>query len=334
MSNCELCKNDNYAKIAMTEYKLKEKLSPLFNVQKLSFSMHCKVYNDGSHFVAVEKRNCFRPHNKNNENLEERHFFNKLYNHYQTQGVKKKQIPALLKDTVAYHFPKLEKIDEFIDENIKRVRHNYFSRVKRLKRKANLNIWNKWVTITYDPTFHDETTFRNKLRKCLSNLHSRRNWKYMGVFERAPETNRLHFHAIMYIPKDEMIGEINEKKDYSTTQHKMQITHSNSFFENKFGRNDFVDLSDNEIKNGSLVEYLTKYIGKTNEKIVYSRGIPSELELCIDKEDIASEYIDYCVKYVIFDDCMDNNGTYMPLKKIYKEYKQSDFFDLLPCQSI
>ena len=37
----------------------------------------------------------------------------------------------------------------------------------------------------------------------------------MGVFENAPETERLHFHALMYIPDGEMIGNIYEKKDYN-----------------------------------------------------------------------------------------------------------------------
>ena len=44
----------------------------------------------------------------------------------------------------------------------------------------------------------------------------------MEVWERGADTNRLHFHAIMYIP--EMVSELVEKKDFDTRHKKMQIT--------------------------------------------------------------------------------------------------------------
>lgn len=173
---------------------------------------------------------------------------------------------------------------------------------KRFRRKAYLNKWNYFVTITYDDKKHDEESFRKKLRRCLSNLHTRRGWKYMGVFEHAPETRRLHFHALMYIPDGEMIGNVAELRDYSTAQGQMQITHSNTFFADSFGRNDFEQLNEQELRHGGTINYLLKYISKTGERIVYSRGIPTAICMKVKDKDIATSMEDYVTKYLLFDD--------------------------------
>lgn len=173
---------------------------------------------------------------------------------------------------------------------------------KRFRRKAYLNKWNYFVTITYDDKKHDEESFRKKLRRCLSNLHTRRGWKYMGVFEHAPETHRLHFHALMYIPDGEMIGNVAELRDYSTAQGQMQVTHSNTFFADSFGRNDFEKLNEQELRHGGTINYLLKYISKTGERIVYSRGIPTAICMKVKDKDIATSMEDYVTKYLLFDD--------------------------------
>ena len=102
----------------------------------------------------------------------------------------------------------------------------------------------------------------------------------------------------------------------------MQITHSNTFFAETFGRNDFEDLSQNEIKYGNTLEYLTKYLHKTSEKIVYSRGIPTEIYKEIDNSDIATEMFDYGLKFVFFDDVIDTEKEIMHFK-----YRQATLFD-------
>ena len=109
----------------------------------------------------------------------------------------------------------------------------------------------------------------------------------------------------MYIPNGQMIGKIKELKDYSTAQHKLQVTHSISIFAEKFGRNDFAELKEEELRNGNALEYLTKYLYKTNEKIIYSRGIPTEIYKMIEDKDIATEMFDFVTKYVLFDDVID-----------------------------
>ena len=155
----------------------------------------------------------------------------------------------------------------YVENKVKRKLNNLHKRKDRFRRKANLNRWNYFVTFTYDNKLHNADTFRKKLRKCLSNLHTRRGWKYMGVFELSPIKQRLHFHCLMYIPNGEMIGEIIQKKDYSLCDHKMQIANCNTFFLNAFGRNDFTKVDCNPM----TIEYILKYIEKKNHVMVELR---------------------------------------------------------------
>lgn len=296
------------------------------------FATCCKVYHDGNHFVGVPVIHKNRPTYSStvNEFANETVFFDKQYTTLLSAGIKPnaRKMFCPLKDAMLKQYPDLPNADDFLTINIKRQRHNFFARIKRLRRKANLNIWNKWVTITYDDKKHTEITFRNKLKKCLSNLHTRRGWRYMGVFERAPETNRLHFHAVMYIPEDEMIGVILEQKDYSTMKHCMQITHSNDFFARKFGRNDFEELNEADLHSGDTLSYLIKYISKTNERVTYSRGIPTELTVNLEERDIACVYMDYVTKFVLFDDCVNKNNGYTPSKPLkYGQWSIDDYLD-------
>lgn len=284
-----------------------------------------KIYKDGNHFVGTI---CVPYHNKKPSLRfglsKEQRYFDEQYVSAVKQGISKSSMCSFLCAKMREEYPEMKDIKDFVNENISRKWHNHYARLKRFKRKANLNLWNKFVTITYDDKKMDEDTFRRKLRKCLSNLHCRHNWRYMGVFERGEDNNRLHFHALMYIPENQMIGTIVEKKDYSTKQHKMQTTHSNTFFFETFGRNDFDELNRNEITNGKAIEYITKYIQKSGEKIVYSRGIPSEIVKEIDDKDIATELIDFGVKYVFFDDIIDTEIDIMKFKR-----QQANIFDYI-----
>ena len=216
-------------------------------------------------------------------------------------------------------------LNEYIADKIKRKLNNLLHRKKRFRRKANLNRWNYFVTFTYDDTKHTAESFKKKLRKCLSNLHTRRGWKYMGVFEEAPETGRLHFHGLIYVPAGEMLGTLTEKQDYSTAKHEIQTRNENSFFAESFGINDFCEVSIDEMKNGKRTEYILKYIGKTNERICYSRGIPTEICRVIDGDDIITEMRDFVTKYILFDDVVDWERDIMR----YRYCKQMSITDLL-----
>ena len=135
----------------------------------------------------------------------------------------------------------------------------------------------------------------------------RKNWKYMGVWERAPESNRLHFHGLFYIPENAMVGVLKEVKDYDTRSNKMIITIQSSFFNEKFGRSDFEEIDDNERTLGNALAYLMKYIEKSGEKIVYSKGLPQYFISDIMDADIVCRIGQEDKKLLLFDDfnCWD-----------------------------
>lgn len=196
-------------------------------------------------------------------------------------------------------------LDKYVDEKVEKKQRNVFARKKRFRRKGYLNEWTHFVTLTYDDDLHSADSFRKKLRKCLSNLHTRRGWRYMGVFEEAPETGRLHFHGLFYIPDGEMVGKIVERQDYSTRQAKMQTRSESEFFALAFGRNDFEEITMDELRHGKTLEYILKYIEKTGERVVYSRGIPTQVCKVLPANDIVGKLQDFMTKYVLFDDSID-----------------------------
>lgn len=133
----------------------------------------------------------------------------------------------------------------------------------------------------------------------------------MGVWERAPKTNRLHFHGLFYVP-DISTLEIKIIKDYDTISHKMQESNQSEYFNKRFGRSDFKEIDENEKKLGNALAYLMKYIEKTGEKIVYSKGLPQYFISDILSEDIVCTIGQEDKKLLLFDDfmCLDE-GCYM-----------------------
>lgn len=283
-----------------------------------------KIYHDGGHYIAT-RCGCkckTVPHKHSREDIDI--LFDSLYATAMQDGLKGDEMTAYIKAGILLLFPDYPALDKYIADKIERKLHNLYARKKRFRRKANLNRWNYFVTFTYADDKHDEDTFRRKLRKCLSNLHTRRGWRYMGVFECAPETGRLHFHGLLYIPDGELIGTITEKTDYSTAQGKMQTTHENDFFQKAFGRNDFEELNEMELKHGQTLNYLLKYIGKTGERIVYSRGIPTEIYRKLNAYEIVTEMQDFGTKYILFDNVISWERDIMHFK-----YKQVSMIDLI-----
>lgn len=120
---------------------------------------------------------------------------------------------------------------------------------------------------------HDEQSFKKRLKYTFANFCRRKQWKYMGVWERSPEKQRLHFHGLFNIPDGQMAGELFEKRDYNFSLHNMRTTYQNTYFNERFGRSDF-EYIDNKGRLGESLAYLMKYIEKTGEKIVCSKGLP------------------------------------------------------------
>ena len=266
----------------------------------------CKVYNDGSCYIAIPSdKGLHRKKERSYVRIPMDDLFDQLYLQALKENISAKELRDYILAGIREQYPDQLGLTEYVEKKILRVYKNLGARKKRFRRKAFLNPWNYFVTFTYNDELQDEESFKKRLRKCLSNLHTRRGWLYMGVFERAPETGRLHFHAIMYVPEGQMIGEIYERQDYSTKHHKMQITHPNTFFEDSLGRNDFEALSDAELRRGTTMNYLLKYLEKRDERIIYSRGIPTEFYKEINDNDVICEMVDFVTKYVLFNDVID-----------------------------
>ena len=266
----------------------------------------CKVYNDGGCYIAVPSYSRISKKRERSSIptlLDD--LFDQLYLQALRENVAKKDLHEYILSGLKKAYPDRWGLVDFVECRLLKVSKNLSARKKRFRRKAFLNPWNYFVTFTYDDELQSEESFKKRLRKALSNLHTRRGWLYMGVFERAPGTGRLHFHAIMYIPEGQMVGEIYERRDYSTKSHKMQVTHPNTFFEERLGRNDFEVLSDAELRRGTTMQYLLKYLEKTEERIIYSRGIPTEFTKVINDNDIICELVDFVTKYVLFNDVID-----------------------------
>ena len=292
-----------------------------------------KVYFDGGHYIAIPSENFPSstrkrkkpkpPKPKQNENTPPtpKDKFETAYK--ESQQLPKRERKKYIKEKLQGEFQTAEQLKEFVAQNIERKKINAYKRNTRLWRKIyTQGEWHYFVTFTYSDEKHTEETFKKKLRNTLKHAVNRNGWKYIGVWERAPETGRLHFHGIFYIPQ--MIGEIVEVKDYSTKQHKIQTTYQNTHFLKEFGRNDFKPI---EIPRDitQSVKYLIKYIEKSGEKLVYGGKLPTYIKGDILDEDIACPYGVDDRKLLLFDSfrCIDDGeilGKVSPevLKKMPK----------------
>ncbi len=266
----------------------------------------CKIYSDGSCYVAhrlEERPSEKRPRSYARMPIDD--LFDQLHLEAIRSNIPKSARAKYILAGLWEQYPERKDLPEFVEDKLQRAYRNLCARKKRFRRKAFLHPWNYFVTFTYDDELHDEDSFKKHLRKSLANLHTRRGWRYMGVFERAPDTGRLHFHAIAYVPEGEMPGKIYERKDWSTREKRMQVTHPNTLFEKKLGRNDFEPISEIAVQRGNTMNYLLKYLEKSEERILYSRGIPTEFYKEIDDSDVICEMQDFVTKYILFDDVLD-----------------------------
>lgn len=255
--------------------------------------------------------------------ISRKELFDKLYQEhlYEPKYSRKKAVY----DGLRPHFKTDEEAKLFVDINFERKRRNMICRRIRMTRKANLQDFNYFVTFTYDDKLHTEESFRQKLKNCLSLLSSRKGWKYIGVWERSPKKQRLHFHGLFYISEGTMPGVLLDVNDYNFNTRRRQITHQNTYFNERFGRSDFEEVNPKNL--GSAVAYIIKYLEKTGEKIVYSKGLPQYFISDIMEEDIVCLYGMEDKKLLLYDDfmCWDEGcmvGTVS--KDVIKQLRKSN----------
>ena len=254
-----------------------------------------KISFDGSHYIATPKENFPQGHKRrrtsrplSDEEAEKKTQFEAAYK--ESQQLPRKERKAYMRKAMEEAIPDKEQRKEYVERNNERKKTNAIRRKVRLSKKVNLQReWSYFCTFTFSDEKHTEESFRKSLRNTLKHLVNRKGWKHIGVWERGGETGRLHFHGIFYIPPDGIVGEIVETKDYNTKDHRMQTTHQNTYFLERYGRNDFQPLGSPEEVQHSL-GYLMKYIEKSGERLIYGGDLPTYFESDVMDDDILAPY--------------------------------------------
>ena len=308
-----------------------------------------KVYFDGSHYIAIPPRvaprhrkypipeepieviedsqnNSTETQPKDNSLPQEaknvapkkpavkrkatrRELFNELYQKLVNEPRRSRR--GKLIQGMKPYFKTDEETIEYVDKQLERKQRNLICRRMRFSRKVNLHEFNYFCTFTYNGSLHTEETFRKRLSVCFNRFCSRKGWKYAGVWERSPKTGRLHFHGIFYIPEGTMPGILYEKEDYNFNIHRRQVTIQNTYFNERFGRCDMEPIRD-RTEMGSAMAYIMKYIEKSGEKIVYSRGLPQYFKSDILDDDVVCPIGMEDQKLLLFDNfsCFED-GVYI-----------------------
>ena len=252
-----------------------------------------KISFDGSHYIATPKENFPQGHKRRRaaipptpKEVEQKEQFEAAYK--ESQQLPRKERKACMQKAMEEVIPDKEQRKEYVERNNERKKTNAIRRKVRLSKKVNLQ-GSYFCTFTFSDEKHTEESFRKSLRNTLKHLVNRKSWKHIGVWERGGENGRLHFHGIFYIPSDGMVGEIVETTDYNTKDHRMQTAHQNTYFLERYGRNDFQPLGSPEEVQRSL-GYLMKYIEKSGERLIYGGKLPTYFESDVADEDILAPY--------------------------------------------
>ncbi len=161
-----------------------------------------KIYYDGSHYIAIphtERPYRQKRQRQKSEKSEEVQQFEQRFE--KVKGGRKNRKAKLLSEFTPM-FKDEGEAEQFVEEHFNRLSRNRWERYKRMIRRGYTNRWNYFCTYTYDSEKHTEETFRKTLMNTLYHLSSRRGWRYMGAWERGEVGQRLHFHALTYIPEN------------------------------------------------------------------------------------------------------------------------------------
>lgn len=230
----------------------------------------------------------------------------------ESYGMKKKEQYAFIAAKLAPYFESDEALHKYLDHKMECKRRAEVTKRIRCLRRAALHELSYFATFTYDDKKATEKEFEKRLLTALSNLASRKGWKYMGTWERGGDTDRLHFHAILYIPEGKMVGKLELKRDYDVKKKRMVERMENSFFWDRFGRNKFELIDGTALTLGTAVSYIIKYIEKSGGRIICSKGLRTFIETDIDNDDVVAQLReDDDKKYLLFDDF-----------KVYKDGKE------------
>ena len=211
----------------------------------------------------------------------------------QMKGFRKKEIFDAVQEEFINEYKDLITADDFKALMKKEINRRH-QKLKRYRRKVEWFTPNWFVTFTYDSSKCDEATFENKLLHAISNFACRRGWKAIGAAERGKETDRLHYHFMMYIPEGEMVGELFGDYHWDEKRKKREYFTNNTYFHERFGDADFKSVTLEDKINGNISNYLVKYITKNDGHIYYSRGLDTEKEIEVDLDsDVFLTYVEH-----------------------------------------
>ena len=231
---------------------------------------------------------CSDEPKKDIRRMTRKEIFDELYDKYLSLKPKARQ-KAILADMRPL-FEKDADLRAFVEDNCLRRWRNIVVRRQRFVRKAYNQHFQFFATFTYADDKHSEESFKQRLQETLRRLATRHHWLYMGVWERGKDTNRLHFHALVYIPDGEMVGEFEKVTDYNKKTGRTKTIMQNTFFAEKFGRNEFDDISFCDMVYGKAIGYIMKYMEKNNVKAVYSRGLYEFFITDIQGKDVIGKF--------------------------------------------
>ena len=173
-------------------------------------------------------------------------------------------------------------------------------RLVRYRQKLLMNDWSYWVTFTYDNKKETPEGFEKRLIIAFNNLAKRNGWRIIGGWENGELEGRLHFHAFVYVPEGQMVGELVNCSRYSYKRHRMEYYVDNTYFSERFGMSDWIKINREDVVSGGLANYLVKYVVKSGCKLFYSRGIPSDFVTEVDTEkDVLLSFRNYGVKHIL-----------------------------------
>ena len=202
-----------------------------------------------------------------------------------------------------------EEADDIIDDTIDQVefeelhknyKNRLHKRIDRYRDKILLNEWSYWVTFTYDDDKETAEGFEKRLTIAFNNLSKRNDWYIVGGWENGELGDRSHFHAFVYVPEGQMVGELVNKSRYSKKRRKMEYYVDNTYFSERFGMSDWIKIDRSDVVSGGFAHYLIKYTVKSGRKLFYSRGIPSEFEIDVDTDtEVLMSYNNHGVKHIL-----------------------------------
>ncbi len=221
-------------------------------------------------------------------------------------------------DDIIDDIPTADELSEMFEKYKKSVS----KRILRLTRKALLNNFNWWVTFTYDDDKVTEAEFEKKLRCALSDFSSHRGWRYIMVSERGKKTDRKHFHALIKIPDGQEVGAFFNRSQRSSKRFgKWEQINDNSYFNERFGNSDWQKLN-NQTLDTKVVKYLSKYICKQTDKIIYSRGLVDEIELEYDTDNYENTFSQH-IRHGCFVYRMVDKRIFMSEEELEERYKDA-----------